>query len=149
MNTNTVKKEVNVNDVREGSVFYRDDIYGVTSFTVSATNDKGVLFIVVDYGVEAEASEGMPRYEYKRLTATDLQSKAWFAECYTTEQSITGNSLVQGDTFKVLGATFTIGNISPDGFAMFSIESVRGYRANRQHVDIIAYRLNNMNAVKA
>ena len=62
---------------------------------------------------------------------------------------ITGNSLTKGDVFKVYGATITIGNISPDGYAMFSKVSVQGYRMNHQHVDTIAYQLNNMNAVKA
>ena len=62
---------------------------------------------------------------------------------------IKGNSLMNGDVYKVFGATITIGNISPDGFVMFSTESVRGYRMNHQHVDTIAYQLNNMNAVKA
>ena len=62
---------------------------------------------------------------------------------------ITGNSLMNGDVFKVHGATITIWNISPDGYAMFSKVSVRGYRMNHQHVDTLAYQLNNMNAVKA
>ena len=62
---------------------------------------------------------------------------------------IKGNSLRNGDVFKVHGATITIGNISPNGYAMFSTVSVRGYRMNHQHVDTIACQLNNMHAVKA
>lgn len=62
---------------------------------------------------------------------------------------ITGISLMNGDVFKGHGATITIGNISPKGFAMFSKVSVRDYRMNHQHVDTIAYQLNNINAVKA
>ncbi len=62
---------------------------------------------------------------------------------------ITGTSLMNDDVFKVYGATITIGNISPNGYAMFSKVSVRGYRMNHQHVDTIACQLNNMNAVKA
>ena len=56
---------------------------------------------------------------------------------------------MNGDVFKVYGATITIGNISPNGYAMFSKVSVRGFRMNRQHVDTIAYQLNNINAIKA
>ena len=62
---------------------------------------------------------------------------------------ITGNSLMNGDVFKVHGAVITLGNISPNGYAMFSKVSVSGYRMNHQHVDTIACQLNNMNAVKA
>ena len=56
---------------------------------------------------------------------------------------------MNGDVFKVHGAVITIGNISPNGYAMFSKVLVRGYRMNHQHVDTIAYQLNNMHAVKA
>ena len=56
---------------------------------------------------------------------------------------------MNGDVYKVFGATITIGNISTNGYAMFSKVSVRGYRMNHQHVDTLAYQLNNMNAVKA
>ncbi len=62
---------------------------------------------------------------------------------------ITGVSLTNGDVFKVYGATITIGNISPNGYAMFSKVSVRDYRMRHQHVDTIACQLNNMHAVKA
>ena len=62
---------------------------------------------------------------------------------------ITGSSLTNGDVFKVHGAVFIIGYISPDGYAMFSRVSVRGCKMNRQHVDTIAYQLNNIHAVKA
>ncbi len=62
---------------------------------------------------------------------------------------ITGISLTNGDVFKVYGATITIGNISPNGYAMFSKASVMDYRMRHQHVDTIACQLNNMNAVKA
>ena len=123
-------------------------------------NDLNVGTGLTAYGVHCTVEITIPEQDYiiarldnGQVTHISSESLAMFPERYvldiTRKQSITGNSLTNGDVFKVHGATITIGNVSPDGFAMFSTKSVRGYRMNRQHVDTLAYQLNNMNAVKA